>query len=1017
MKTKRSLIAWLLITVMLLSAFSACDTSEETTTDSAEETTEKLTETESASEKETDAKTESESATEVKTESETVAETATETEGETEEPLETTPLTLEDPIDLFPDYKEYENQSSENKAPAAYVPFDQRFEAEDYDADSCTIQWTSTETSEEYSGGALIRLLSKPDKGWDFVYSVSYKVTVPTEGNYKMTALTSDLSRDYTSDYFIDVNGERQIDAAKTGQRIEDINYSIDKGLYFVFDLGSLTLKEGENVVTFVIDNEDSQASQNRLSFCIDYFTLTAIKPEALEAKTPATITLDADLSEVKDSSIISGAAQVHVFDQRFPIKLNFNHYFIEDGEMPYTITDYFGKVVYSGTLKGAAYDHITVERTIKNHPTGYFVFKCGEEEQAYVVTPSFETRTLEDSPFAMDYASSMHNRELTNCFNVSAAARLAGVTWVRDRASWGSYESKPGVYNFTVTENIFRTIDKSGLKLLVDLCPAPSWATKDAGYTGTSRVGGFQNNQLAFYHMCKAMVEYYDGVVDAWELWNESDHGFAVETAELFSAWYKAGALGVYDADPEMIVSFGGFCQPNSNSDYVHLTMLNDILEYSTIYNYHSHVLQPSQLTYQTFIATMAKTAFLTAALYNEVARPVWISEAGMRNDGMTYESYISQANFIVTSTVESLSIGTDKHFWFLLAPYMENSGDFGTFSPELEPYPTLAAEAAMTEVLGKAQYLGTLGDIPSKSSAYVFNTGKRIASVIWTIRGSTKYTFSATLPVIVTDMMGNKTLVEPVDGKITVEIGEHPIFITYSVAPNYLPQKYDDSKLEPLTFTAGQRVVLSAEFENYDINNPKTKLNGHQIADGSVIKVRVTNYNSFAVTGTVDAALIGFEVLGTDTEITVEPYAEAYVTLTLKKTGDEVVNDYITFTGTFNGEQTSNATAHVFTEETTASGYFTWVGIKDNSTAKAKRLESIQAIVTDLTGTPHVMLNEEFIDTFTFEDNTFDIDLSGIEPGKYTLIVAMESAGGDYSFKHVFIQYDGSKVVFDLP
>lgn len=1014
MKSKIRLIACLLVTVMLLSALAACGNTEDVTTDKrAEETTETTTE------KVTEVTTASASSTVTETNTEPGSETesATETEAATEEkpPLDTTPLTLVTPKDLYPDFEEYENKATENIAPPVYVPFDRRVEAEDYEEDLCTITWSNKVTGDEYSGGVFMRLLSGATEGWDHVYSVSYKVTVPAAGYYNVTALTSDIGQDYTSDYYVDVNGTRQLNVNKTtAKQLEDINYSFDKGLFFVFELGNISLNEGENLITFVINNEDSKSGQNRLSFFFDYFTLTAIKPEAADVSTPASIALAVDVSKAQDGDVIAGSAAVNVFDQRFPLKLNFGYYFDEAGEITYTIKDYFGDTIYDGKLTGAKYDLVTVERTIKNHPTGYFTLTCGNQTFSYVVTPAYDTRTLESSPFAMDYASSYHNKDLTNCYNVTAAARLAGVTWVRERAGWNSYEPSKGNYVFTGTEQRFKTITSTGMNLLVDLCPAPTWATKNEGYTGTTHVGGFRDNQLEFYNMCKAMAAYYDGVVDAWELWNESDHGFAVETAELFAAWYKAGALGVLDGDPDAIVTFGGYCQPNSNTDYVHLSMLNDLLKYSTVYNYHSHLAQSSDYAFQSFISSMAHTAHASASLYNrDYLRPVWITEAGMRIDKMVYKSYINQANYIITSTVQSLSIGTDMHYWFLLSPYMEAGGDFGTFSPSLEPYPALAAEAIMTKVLGKAEYLGKPMGLSDNGYGFTFYNGSRIVSVLWSTKAGDKYTIETNDPIIVTDMMGGETLMIPEGGKVQLRLSKNPIYVTYSTAPEYYEHDIADHKYETLTFTAGERVILSPEFENYDINDASIKLNGHLIHDGLTVNVRVSNFNSFAVTGTVSGTLMGFEVVGGDKAITVEPYSEKFVTLTLKKTGSEPVNSYIVFSGTFNGEETSLSSAHVYTEGALDKGKITIPEIAPGKYTTKATLSSLTATLeeADAPGTPLILVNDKVYENYTYENRTFTIDFSTLEAGKYTVIIAVETDGGDYIFRYFIFTYDGKK------
>lgn len=996
---KTSLIASLLLAVMIAYSLARCTHKEITPNDTTEDTTQTASETQP----------ETETGTETETESESEPETESETGNNNG--LDTTPLSLKPREDLFPEHSEYETSAS-----SEMPRIDIRVEAEDFV--SSTIPWTKL-VGKEFSNGVLMRCLGGAVNGWDAEYSATYQVTAPVAGRYSFTVLSSDYNQVYTSDYTVTVNDQEPLhilDIARSKESFASPTQG-DNGLFKIINMGYLDLLEGENTIVFTIDNEDSKTSQNRLSFFFDYFDLSY----SGDVSEGVYVSYDISLEGQENGDVISAAGNVNVFDCRYPIRLVINRYFEASETIPYTVTDYFGKTVYEGVLVGNEAEMVSVQRCVKNHPTGYFLLTCGDEQTAYVVTPSFAERTLDDSPFAMDYASTMHNKDINTCFSVSAAARLAGVTWVRDRASWTAYEKTQGQYDFTSTEKYFRAIDKSGLKLLVDLCPSPAWAYESEGYTGTERVGGFRNNQLAFYRLCKAMVTYYDGVVDAWELWNESDIGFAVETSELFSAFYKAGALGVYDADPDMIVAFGGLCQSDTNSDYMHLTMLNDVLQYSSFFNYHSHVLQPANLGFQTFIdsATMAASAPSSISLYNGLyKRPVWITEAGMRVDKMEYTSYIKQADYIVTSTVQSLSIGTGKHFWFLLAPYMENGGDFGTFSENFEPYPTLAAEATMTKVLGKAEYLGEPIGLSSNAYGYIFNNGTRLVSVLWSTKknGADEYVIETNAPVIVTDIMGNETLMEPNEsGEITLHLSTTPIFVTYSTAPAYYAHDIMVGTMQSMTYTPGQRVVLSPEFENYDINDPAIKQNGHLVFDGITVKIRVTNYNDVAVTGTVSGTLMGFDVVGGDKEITVAPYSEEFVTLTLKKTGDEPINSYITFTGTFNGEKTSNSTAHVYTDGAADTGKITIKNASIGRRISKADLAHVTATLNEAEGTPLILINDKEFDNYTYENGTFTINLSELDEGKYTMIVAVKTDGGDYIFRTLTFTFDGTKAIID--
>ena len=46
----------------------------------------------------------------------------------------------------------------------------------------------------------------------------------------------------------------------------------------------------------------------------------------------------------------------------------------------------------------------------------------------------------------------------------------------------------------------------------------------------------------------------------------------------------------------------------------------------------------------------------------------------------------------------------------------------------------------------------------------------------------------------------------------------------------------------------------------------------------------------------------------------------------------------------------------------------------------------------------------NDRGLKRYTYENGSFTIDLSALEAGRYTMIVAAETDAGDYIFKHIF-------------
>lgn len=843
--------------------------------------------------------------------------------------FQTGELTLSAPADLFPNFKEEENWVHQ---PAERIEL--YCEAELFK--QSTMPYAHILNKEFGDGRLLHTPCEYPAEGWDHTYALTYKVTAPKAGPYRLVVLASDLEKEYTSDFFVDINGARAVVAAKSYTILEHFPATFDPNLLKVMDLGTVTLQEGENTVS------------------------------------------------------------------------------VKEGAVGYTVTDYFGRTLYEGSTEIGEDGQVTLKRTVKNHPTGYFVLTVGDQSCRYAVLNAFDQKTPEDTPFAMDYAAYYLVKDPDKVYAIAAAARMAGVTWVRDRADWRTYEAVKGQYDFTSTEAVYQAIHKAGLKNLVMLCSAPTWATDPLKPNGMA--GGFLPAQQDIYHTTKAMATYYKDVVDAWELWNESDHGFALETAEQFAAWYKAAALGVYDADPNAVISFGGFCQPNESIDYVHLALLNGVLDYSSIFNYHAHTPQGTSIPDFSRFAMVEGTVG-TLNHYNTQNKPVWLTEAGMKimTSTPSEKNLTDQAPYIVTSAVQSLSTGTDKHFWFVLAPYIENAGDFGTFSPDLEPYPTLAAESAMTHVLGKGQYLGELCDLPEGAYGYLFFTGSRAASVLWAGK-STTYTFSAEQSVIVTDLMGGQTLVKPENGQITLEIGVDPVFVTYSIAPVYQNKQTEIVKPASLQFNEGQRVIIYPEFEGYDINDGVTKQQGHKITDGEKVTLHVVNFNQTAVSGRIDAFLPGFTVAGLENEITVPAMDKVTLTLTLKKTVEGSVDDYLSFTGEFNGHKTSPSAAHVCTDDPVQYGTIRLIGIHTSRKYGAEALSEVRIRFgrSECTGVAYV--NGQKIETVTYKNKELSLDLSAIGEGKHTVTAGVVTPTGNFVYTVFYVTYRNGVVTFDM-
>jgi len=1063
--------------MMLCSALASCvdgvvedqtsDTESESESESTTETGEESSsETETASQETTELGTDS-------TETETSG-TGDETEtGTTTESvsLDYIPVELESRLDNVPEYEGYETLTKDYLQPYSVL-----VEGENYTATSVPVsKYASPGKSGGYvyySGAHVPEEWKSPNfdiSKYDTKFEVIYEITVPASGYYRLTTVAGDRNHRDTTDFYVRIDNKPAVHLLD-GKILEQVPSGGDVlgELFEVVDFGAFYLTRGEHRIVFEMDVEDGYTDKpggedrgyGRICFMMDYFALNRVYSD----NDAPVVSYDADISNDPNAELLKAAAEMNVFDASYPIHINYIHFFEETGRGNYTITDYEGNVIYRKYFTGEANDIRQVEIGIKNHPTGYFILQAGDYIEYYTVVPSLETRTVTDSPFVIDGAFTQLIRDVDRIESYAAVFRMLGVTWTRERMSWASYQKErvydeeTGKYEYTYSDAYIELMKKylapikdAGLNVLLAFSTGPNWAKQlgmdihpDSQVTSGNYLGTY-DTQLAIYDATKKVAAELDGYVDIIELMNEPDHTFR-DIAEHYAGWFKAAALGVMDSGSDMAISLSGLCQPTNWRDFLPLILNSDVMSYSSIFNFHSHADLPSDTSVTDYGNSINMRTFPQVMELYGNTKPVWISESGMKlpSETPTDEHKQKQAPYIVTSAVQSLSYGVDKYFWFVGAPYLEAGGDYGSFSTNDRAYPAMAAYAVMTDVLGEGKYIGELKDLPDNVRGYLIDSGERIVAVVWRTKGTSAYIFNADAPVLVTSMMGDQKLRTPNDkGQIAINVSTAPIYITYSKAPtDYYAHSYEepDEIVQP-TVDFGDRVVLTPEFDGF-IFDTATKDYGHHITDGSIINVRVVNHNEIAVTGKVSVTIPGFIVEGIDTTVTVQPHEEEFVTLILRKIGEETFDDHIIFTGKFwdatkteaEGVACSPTAANVYStdERINRNIYFTLGGsIKDGKKVDVETLKETTIYVDRFieSSTFKVLINGEEFTNYTFVEAPADstgtaldnglsmiltMDLSDIEVGKYAITLASITEGGDVQVLHLYLRYDGEYAKF---
>lgn len=781
-----------------------------------------------------------------------------------------------------------------------------------------------------------------------------------------------------------------------------------------------------------------------------EYETQTPVDATASVAPT---ISYDIDLIAKKQPEVLKAAAKVNMFDASLPLRVEFVHYFAEAETVEYSITGYYGEVIRRGTITGQQGEAVKVSIGIKNHITGYITIKVGDYTDTYVVTPSLDDRIEGDTPFAMDSALTELNPNTSDTSDVekyASAIRLTGVTWIRERANWSwtqYYTEEKGYYFSTGSmpihvKNQLTAIKGTGLNIMGLFGGVPTWSIPE----NVTNWNGTYNTQLQVYEATKWLANLYDGLLDVIELHNEPDHNSFVNTPEMYASWLKAAALGVMDSDSDMAISISGLCVPYNTSSFAAVLMESDVMEYVSLFNYHAHTSidkLEGGLDYGSNEAVNTLTAALDVLGNN---KPVWISESGMSipSASISDTTLRAQAPYIVTSAVQALSYGIDKYYWFVGKPYTETKDDvvvdFGSFSEDGRAYPTMAAYAVMTSVLGEGKYIGELTGLGDNVRAYLVATGNgdETVAVIWAMSGTEDYTFASTEAVLKTDMMGQSETLTPTDSQITVTATTDPIYITFNGTPAaYHAHDYEEPEAleQPVLEGVGSHVIIIPEIKDATELDAYDTLYGYEITNGQTINVRVVNLSNETVSGTVSVDMPG---VWDDKDVKVNdlaPYSQVTVQMTLSYPGGSrqtSINDLAIFTGMFNGEETSSAAIHVHNDSSAEAKKSREIQIKSTnlnvggSIAKST-LASAQITLNSnpknatINGGIHFSVNDvvvkvngvELSGKASYSNHTITMDLSSITAdGKYMVSVALRTAQGDMQTMTLELIVEGDNV-----
>ncbi|MFD9076452.1 hypothetical protein, partial [Streptomyces lasiicapitis] len=416
------------------------------------------------------------------------------------------------------------------------------------------------------------------------------------------------------------------------------------------------------------------------------------------------------------------------------------------------------------------------------------------------------------------------------------------------------------GPFDSGLHEAVVEAFQKRGLKVLEVVSPPPGWALTE---TSVPLPADLRHAYRYGAHLAGRGKRV---VADALQLSNEPDVDDTASTGDQHAAYVKAAALGIADqpdAPPVVLPGIAG------EGVFQELMLHNDVVRYADVWSFHGY--PPLEDTDPDFPSSAEDQAELRERF--GAATPLWMTESGAflpaePGTDPAYATQRTQARYLVLSTVESLAAGTERQFWFCGPPCTDEGVSFALLSRDFQPLPAFSAYAALTGLLGEANYVGLVEELLPHAAGFVFGDGAgRTVTVVCAGRPR-----DVDVPVPdgatrVYDIMGaaRGTPARSARGTVRVAASRDPLYLVTDAPPPGRPRPpAGDHHARPGPLSVAEHNVLNQRYAAADSAPDKEDGDaepplGHRLGASTRMVVDVYNFNTSAQTVTVSGRAFG--------------------------------------------------------------------------------------------------------------------------------------------------------------
>lgn len=426
------------------------------------------------------------------------------------------------------------------------------------------------------------------------------------------------------------------------------------------------------------------------------------------------------------------------------------------------------GKVRFAPEAVGKGYYSVFVTSKIGQQTVG-------EGRTSYAVVPPADITKMPDSKFGIQthFAQNMPTDMLP-------LLAKAGITTVRDEQYWGSVEKTKGTFDFSHFQGYMDALKMLRMEPLICMTFGNKAYDNQAGVPEYKLAPWNPETFDAYANYCVQVLNHYGNQIRVAEIWNEYNGTFcagqaAKDRPKTYTEMLKVAYAKIKAARPDVQVL--GAATVKIPLPYLDKLFKQGALAYMDGVAVHPYMSpDEAEQSLASLVAMMKK--------YNHgKTKSIWCTEYGWSQD-KTPERMEAAQHLVRMSTCLLTQPEVAYMNWYLSRDYAPNFAVMGIVHDQKDPagpltpvmpYPAYANLISLLYGATFKQHVAT--DV--RTRLYQFDKPSQQVWVCWSMFDNANIQLTAGGPVTLVNMVGGEKKLSPVNGKVTVSVGELPVYL----------------------------------------------------------------------------------------------------------------------------------------------------------------------------------------------------------------------------------------------